>query len=120
KEDGAEDRASGCARRPPQSSEASDMELLQRRYRSFMPLLLPLYHPLAMRVASDHILRKSEGKIWVQTFDSSITPSLMPYAAGIKVNALFLPSLVPRTLSSLSHTSVIGSFNNFEHKLRPH
>src|SRR5437667_10213601 len=84
-----------------------------------MPLL-PLYHPLAMRVASDHILRKSERKIWVQTFDSSITPSLMPYAAGIKVNALFLPSLVPRTLSSLSHTSVIGSFNNFEHKLRPH
>jgi len=44
----------------------------------------------------------------------------MPYTAGINVEALLLPPLVPRTLSSLSHTSVFGSFNHFEHKLRPH
>jgi len=38
---------------------------LQRRYRYFLPLLLPLYYPLAMRVATDHILGKSESKIGV-------------------------------------------------------
>jgi len=56
------------------------------KYRS-LPLLLPLYYPLAMRVAADHILGKFEGKIWIQSFGSSITPSLMPYAASIEVNA---------------------------------
>jgi hypothetical protein len=44
----------------------------------------------------------------------------MPYAASVHVKALLLPPLVPRTLSSLAHTSVFGSFNNFELKLRPH
>ena len=31
----------------------------------FLPLLLPLYYPHAMRIATDHILGKSETKIWV-------------------------------------------------------
>src|SRR6266853_1757798 len=77
-----------------------------------LPLFLPLYDPLAMRVAKQHVLGKSERKIRVQTFDSSITPSLMPYTAGINVEALLLPPLVPRALSRLSHTSVFGSFNH--------
>jgi hypothetical protein len=35
-------------------------------YRSRLPLFfLPLYNPLAMRVAMEHILGKSERKIWV-------------------------------------------------------
>ena len=38
---------------------------LQRPYRTFLPLLLPLYYPLAMRIATDHILGKSESKIGV-------------------------------------------------------
>jgi hypothetical protein len=99
---------------------AASATIVSADHRSFLRLLLPLNYPFAMRVAMEHILGKSERKIWVQTFGSSITPSLMPYAAGIKVNALLLPPLVPRTPSSLSHTSVFGGFNNFEHKLRPH
>ena len=35
------------------------------RHRSFLPLLLPLYDPLAMRVAADHILGESESEIGV-------------------------------------------------------
>jgi hypothetical protein len=86
----------------------------------FLPLLLPLYDPLAMRVATHHVFGKFERKFRVQTFGSPVTPSLMPFAAGIKVDALFLPPLVPRTLSGSSHTSVLASFNDFEHKLRSH
>jgi len=36
-------------------------------------LLLPLYHPLAVRVADNHVLGKSERKIRVQTLDSSVS-----------------------------------------------
>jgi len=32
---------------------------------SFSPLLLPLYNPLAMRVAMEHVLGEFEGKIGV-------------------------------------------------------
>jgi hypothetical protein len=73
-----------------------------------------------MRVAEQHVLGKFESKMGVQAFDGSITPSLMPYAAGVEVNALFHPSLVPGTLGSLSHTSVVSGFNDFKLKLRPH
>lgn len=73
-----------------------------------------------MRIAKEHILGKFERKVRVQIFNSSITPSLMPYAAAIEVYTLLLPPLVPGTLSSPSHTSVFGSFNDFEDKLRPH
>jgi len=37
----------------------------QRPYRSFLPLLLALHYPLAMRIATDHILGKSESKVGV-------------------------------------------------------
>ena len=68
---------------------------LQRRHRSVLLLLLPLYYPLAMRIAANHVLGKREGKIWVQTFGSSITPCLMPCAARIHVKALLLPPKAP-------------------------
>ena len=83
-------------------------------------LFLALYDPFAVRVAEQHVLGQLECEIWVETFGGSITPPLMAYAAGIHVEALLLPPLVPGTLSSLSHTSVFGRFNNFEDKLRPH
>jgi hypothetical protein len=68
----------------------------------------------------EHFFGKFERKIRVHTFDSSITPSLMPHAAAVKVEALLFPSLVPGTLRGLSDTSVLCSLNNLEHKLWPH
>src|ERR1700685_1660428 len=81
-----------------------------RRRRSSASLLLPLDHPLAMRVATDHILGKHEREIRVQTFGSSSAPCLMPGAASIEVNALLLPPLVPGTLRRLpTHLSLVDS-----------
>src|ERR1035437_8372269 len=37
----------------------------KNRCRYFLPLLLPLDYPLAMRIAEDHILGKSETTTWV-------------------------------------------------------
>ena len=45
----------------------------------------------------EHVLGKFEREIRVQTVGSSITPSLMPDAAGIKADALLFPPLVPDT-----------------------
>ena len=73
-----------------------------------------------MRVAMQHVLGEFEREIRVQTFGGSRTPVLMPCAAGIHVEDLLLPPLVPRTLSRPSHTPVFGSFDNVELKLRPH
>ena len=89
-------------------------------YCSVLPLFFPLYDPLAMRVATHHVLGKFERKIRIQTLGSSIAPRLMPRAAGIHIEALLLPPLVLGTLRSLSHASVFGGFNNLELKLRPH
>lgn len=54
-------------------------------------LLLSRYHPLAVRVATDHVLGELEGEIRVQAFDRSLTPFLMPHTAGIEVYAQLLP-----------------------------
>ena len=89
-----EKRRPGCARwdpvvwPPKRAYHALKAEAQPTKTLSLLlPLLLPLYYPLAMRVATDHILGKFEGEIWIQSFGSAITPSLMPYAASIEVNA---------------------------------
>ena len=83
-------------------------------------LLLPLYYPLAMRVAMEHIFGQLESEIRVQTFGGARTPCLMPRATSIHVEALLLPPLVPGTLGSCSHTSVRGRFNNFKFEFWTH
>src|ERR1019366_8835430 len=45
-------------------------------YCSLLPLFFPLYDPLAMRVATHHVLGKFERKIRIQTLGSSIEPHL--------------------------------------------
>ena len=83
-------------------------------------LFLALYDPFAMLIAQQHVLGEFECKIGVETFDGSIAPSLVAYAAGIHLEALLFPALVPGTLRRLAHASVFGRFNNFEHKFGTH
>jgi len=62
-----------------------------------------------MWVAMEHVLGKFERKIWVHTFDSPITPSLMPYAAGIEVKALEIAMYAPvNPFVAISHLVFSG------------
>lgn len=67
-----------------------------------------------------HILSQLEFEIGIQAFDGPVPPSLMTNPAGIHIEALLLPSLVPRTLRRSSYTPVRRRFTNFEDKLWPH